>query len=266
MREPGKPCLQLRSFSDRKRLGDTSRKSKKGLFAQVLYLGTEGKKGTLTRCVPTYGTRDRTMVAIRSLHQSPLSAERAGFSRNPPGKTHLPVSTQLLLKHSLHHFCLTSIPYGVRELRGEGTIGRYRPPALCALPSRGSTPSEVSPSMVIISMDSSILTADTYLSGYRRTMAETSPYYVSFGHLAGSTLPPVRPSPSTFPSTESFDEQLLLPLVVTPASLGRTLRHSTSAAFIVALSVLTERSCRERNFLPQALRTLSVPESFPLCG
>ncbi|KAF8266603.1 hypothetical protein EI94DRAFT_1772066 [Lactarius quietus] len=133
-----------------------------------------------------------------------LSAEQAGFSRNPSGKTPPPAPSAAFAKRA-------------RELQGDGMIGRYRPPALRALASGGSPPNDVSPSTTITPTDSSSLPTNTYSSGYRRARAGTLPSNVS---LAAQ-------HPSAFPSTESFSEQLqLLP--------QPTLRHSTSVASTVA--------------------------------
>ncbi|KAH9057094.1 hypothetical protein EDB83DRAFT_2506783 [Lactarius deliciosus] len=163
-----------------------------------------------------------------------LSAEQA-FSRNPSGKTPPPAPSAAFAKRA-------------RELQGDGMIGRYRPPALRALASGGSPPNDVSPSTTITPTDSSSLPSNTYSSGYRRARAGTLPSNVSLAaqqYAASNT-----PSPSTFPSTESFSEQLQhfpQSSATPPASMRPTLRHSTSVASTVASSVLTERTSRLRS-------------------
>jgi protein JSN1 len=142
-------------------------------------------------------------------------------------------------------------------------IGRYRPPALRALASGGSPPNDVSPSTTITPTDSSSLPTNTYSSGYRRARAGTLPSNVSLAaqqYAASNT-----PSPSTFPSTESFSEQLqLLPQssATPPASMRPALRHSTSVASTVASSVLTERSSRLRSGSLTTLPSTSLSNPF----
>ncbi|KAI0303363.1 hypothetical protein B0F90DRAFT_1809585 [Multifurca ochricompacta] len=164
-----------------------------------------------------------------------LSAEQAGFSRNPSGKTPPPAPSAAFAKRA-------------RELQGEGMIGRYRPPALRALASGGSPPNDVSPSTTITPADTSSLPTNTYSSGYRRARAGTLPSNVSLAaqqYAASNT-----PSPSAFPSTESFSEQLQLlpqPSATPQASIRPPLRHSTSIASPVASSVLSDRTSRLRS-------------------
>ncbi|KAI0255365.1 hypothetical protein BJV78DRAFT_1119714 [Lactifluus subvellereus] len=164
-----------------------------------------------------------------------LSAEQAGFSRNPSGKTPPPAPSAAYAKRA-------------REFQGDSMIGRYRPPALRALASGGSPPNDVSPSTSITPTDSSGLPPNTYSSGYRRARAGTLPSNVSLAaqqYAASNT-----PSPSTMASTESFAEQLQLlppPSATPPAPIRPTLRHSASIASPVASSVLTERSSRLRS-------------------
>ncbi|KAI9508840.1 hypothetical protein F5148DRAFT_839232 [Russula earlei] len=163
-----------------------------------------------------------------------LSADQAGFSRNPSGKTPPPAPSAAYAKRA-------------RELQGEGMIDRYRPPALRALASGGSSPNEVSPSTTITPTDSASLPTNTYSSGYRRARAGTLPSNVSLAaqQYAASNAP----SPSTLTPRESFSEQLqLLPQsgATPPAPMRPTLRHSSSVASPVS-SVLTERSSRLRS-------------------
>jgi protein JSN1 len=129
-------------------------------------------------------------------------------------------------------------------------IDRYRPPALRALASGGSSPNEVSPSTTITPTDSSSLPINTYSSGYRRARAGTLPSNMSLAaqqYAASNT-----PSPSTLTPRESFNDQLqLLPQssATPPAPMRPALRHSASVASPIAstVSVLTERSSRLRS-------------------
>lgn len=179
-----------------------------------------------------------------------LSAEQAGFSRNPSGKTPPPAPSAAFAKRA-------------RELQGDGMIGRYRPPALRALASGGSPPNDVSPSTTITPTDSSSLPINTYSSGYRRARAGTLPSNVSLAaqqYAASNT-----PSLSTFPSTESFGDQLQLfpqSSATPPVSLRPALRHSTSVASTVASSVLTERGSRLRSGSLTTLPSTGISNPF----
>jgi protein JSN1 len=159
-------------------------------------------------------------------------------------------------------FFLLSIFFRVRELQGEGMIGRYRPPALRAMTSGGSPPNDVSPSTTITPTDSSSLPTNTYSSGYRRARAGTLPSNVSLAaqqYAASNTH-----SPSTLTSTESFSEQLQLlpPSSATPPAMRPSLRHSASVASPVSWSVSTERSSRLRFGSLTTLPSTGLSNSF----
>ncbi|KAI0262864.1 hypothetical protein BC834DRAFT_939187 [Gloeopeniophorella convolvens] len=179
-----------------------------------------------------------------------LSAEQAGFSRNPSGKTPPPAPSAAYAKRA-------------RELQGEGMIGRYRPPALRALASGGSPPNDVSPSNTITPADSSNLPPNNFSAGYRRARAGTLPSNVSLAaqqYAASNIL-----SPGALPSTESFSEQLqLLPQssATSPAPMRPSLRHSASVASSVASSALTERNSRLRSGSLTTLPSSSLSNPF----
>src|SRR5882762_10227462 len=137
-----------------------------------------------------------------------LSAEQAGFSRNPSGKTPPPAPSEAFAKRFVPSvwtlLFFSSIPFRARELQGDSMIGRYRPPALRALASGGSPPNDISPSPATPA-DGSGLPPNSFPAGFRRARAGTLPSNVS---LAAQQYAATNTLGSTIPSTESFSEQL----------------------------------------------------------
>ncbi|KAA1471339.1 hypothetical protein DENSPDRAFT_106828 [Dentipellis sp. KUC8613] len=164
-----------------------------------------------------------------------LSAEPAGFSRNPSGKTPPPAPSAAFAKRA-------------REMQNEGMIGRYRPPALRAMASGGSPPNDNPSSGTTTPVDGGH-PASQYPPGFRRARAGTLPSNISLAaqQYAASNLD------TGIASTESFSEQLqrqnaLTPQNASPAAPMRpSLRHSASVASSVASSALTERNSRLRS-------------------
>ncbi|KAI0062381.1 hypothetical protein BV25DRAFT_680875 [Artomyces pyxidatus] len=174
-----------------------------------------------------------------------LSAEPAGFSRNPSGKTPPPAPSAAYAKRA-------------RELQGEGMIGRYRPPALRALASGGSPPNDISPSTTTPA-DGSGLPPNNYPPGFRRARAGTLPSNVSLAAQQYAAAGSLGASP--IPSTESFSDQLQLQAqnAAPAAPMRPSLRHSASVASAVPL---TERNSRLRSGSLTALPSNGLSNAF----